>query len=215
MAENEHTSPRTRRRARWWLKAVVFAISLTVILSVYLGLTGYPPEEWPFVAGVFGPMLLLSNLAVAVALLLAAKGLNQYRKVALNSGGVDVEALDAKVASGKAVKALVKVVIVLMYVGLVWGMALNVSMWLLGFWGLPEFNPKLHFAAVVMLAAGGGGILCAISLSFACYWLIEKLGGRGVPAVVVLRTVLMLVSRFQERAETGIGSGTAGRVKLG
>ncbi len=214
MAENEHTSTLTRGHARWWLKAMAFAISLTVILGVYLGLTGYPPVEWPFVAGVFGPMLALSNLVVALTLLLAAKGMNVYRKIALDSSGLDIEALDGKVANEKALKSLVKVVIAVMYIGLVWGMALSVSMWLLGFWGLPEFSPKLHFAAVVMLAAGGGGILGFISLSFGCYWLIRKMDRRGAPAIVVLRTVLMLVYRFQERAETSMGSDAAKRVRL-
>lgn len=215
MTENEHTSTQANRRAGWWLKAMAFAISLTVVLGVYLGLTGYPPVEWPFVAGVFGPMLALSNLAVALALLLAAKGMNAYRKVALDSGNLDIEALDAKIANEKALKSPVKVVIVVMYMGLVWGMALNVSMWLLGFWGLPEFSPKLHLAAVVMLAAGGGGILGFIALSFGCYWLIQKVGRRGAPAVVFLRMALMLVYRFQERAESGMGNGAAKRVRLG
>ena len=209
MAESDVVSSPKKRKTPWWVKALWFALSLTAILSIFLGSTGYPAEEWPFVAGVFGVVMFLSTLAVSVVLLLAAKGLSSYRRRTLSAIGLDVEAEDTKVAALYGLRAAVTMVIALLYVSAAWGLALNVSLAILNSLGMPAFASGAYVAAVVMASAGAGGLFMLIGLSFVGYFCMRRSGTKSVPMPWVLRLSLNVVQGVEKRATFGAGSGSS------
>ena len=204
-----------KRQTPWWAKALQFAFSLTVISSIFLGWTGYPSQEWPFVAGVFAVVMFLCTLIVTIVLLLAVKVLSAYRRAVSADAGIDLEAEDAKVAARVGLRVGVNLVVTLLYLGAVWGLALNVSLAVFDIVGMPAFVSSVNVVAVVLTAVGFGGFAGLIGLSFAAYYLIRRLDKRSEPLPWVFRLVFNLVRGVENRAESGSIGGSSLRAGVG
>ncbi|MDE2788296.1 MAG: hypothetical protein OXL37_16775 [Chloroflexota bacterium] len=195
---------RKQRSTRpWWLKAVAFSFSATAVLGLILGLTGYPTEEWPFVAGVVGILLFLSALLVSAALLVAAKLLRTYRRAVFVDSGLDIEVEETKVTARVGIVLTVRLVITVLYASTAWGVALLVALVVLGSLGLPSFASGVHVTAVTLAGTGGGGLASVVGLSFLGYFLIGRMAKGTQTAPWVVRLVLNLVQGFERRAQVG------------
>ena len=201
-----------RFRRPWWLKAVFFSFGATVVLGVMLGLTDYPTEEWPFVAGVVGVVLFLSSLVVSIILLVAAKLLTAYRRAVITESGLNIEVEDAKVAAHVGLALMVSAVIMLLYVAAVWGVALLVALAVLGGLGLPSFASDIHAAALALVVVGGGGLVALTVLSFGVYFLIGRMVKGTLAATWAIRLVLNVVHGVERRAQGGALGGSSVRV---
>ena len=77
------------------VRVLAVAVPLTIIEGVFLGLTGYPVEEWTFVAGAFAVILLCSGFLVNLILLVVGKGLYLYGRRVLRGDAVGSDSADA------------------------------------------------------------------------------------------------------------------------
>lgn len=199
----------------WWVKTIVFSFSTTVILSVMLGVTGYPTTEWPFVAGIVGIVLFLSSVAVSVVLLVTAKLLTSYRRTVYEESGLEIEVEDAKVTAHVGIALTIRLVLTLLYAGAVWGMALLVALVILGGLGLPPFVSGVHVAAIALVVVGGGGLAALIGLSFVGYFLIGRMAKGAQTAPWVVRLVWNVVHVAQRGTQAGSLGGASVRVRVG
>ncbi len=185
----------------WWLKAVVFAFSVTAVLSTMLGLTGYPAGEWPFVGGVVGIALFLSALAVSAILLVVAKSIDAYSRTAIKESGFKVYFEGAEVKPRKGRTLMIAVVLVTLYVAAVLGVALLVSLAIVEGLGLPPLATGIHVGAKVLALVGVGGLGILMGLSFGVYFLIRRMA-KWVPAVAwAVHLVLNVGDGVEELAQ--------------
>lgn len=204
-----------RSKRAWWIKAIVFSLSTTVVLSVMLGVTGYPTTDWPFVAGVVGIALFLSALAVSVLLLGVAKLLTGYRRNVYEESGLEIKVEDTNAIVHVWITLIVKLVVTLLYAGSVWGMALLVALAVLGGIGLPPFVSGIHVAAVALAVVGGGGLAALVGLSFVGYFLIGRMARGNQTAPWMVRLVWNVVHVAQRGAQAGSLGGSSVGVRVG
>ena len=215
MEPDDAGTPKQRYRKPWWVKSVVFSVIATTVLGIVLSVTGYPTEEWPFVAGIMGIVLFMTTLAVSIVLLVTAKLLASYRRSVYEVSGLDIEVEDAKIAAHVGVVLMIKAVISLLYAGLVWGVAWIVTLAVLGGFGLPTFAPGIHVVAVALAIAGGSGLSTLVGLSFVGYFLLGRMAQGTQAAPWVVRLVWTVVRVSQRGAQAGSLDGSPLRVRAG
>lgn len=188
-----------RREINLVVRASSFAVPLTVALGIFLGITKYPVEEWPFVAGIFAASLLLSGSLVTWLLPLVGKKLNGYGHLVLAERGVDVDAVLAEAPVPKAPWVILSVVFVLLLIGTVWGLALNILVFISERMGMPPFGADLPLVAASMFLVGSCGLGFGLSLHFALIHSIKRLEQQRILVSSVTRFVFN-VARAGERS---------------
>ena len=183
-----------------WVRTLAVAVPLTVIEVVFLGLTGYPVEEWPFVAGLFTVSLLCCGFLLNCFLILASKGLYLYGRGALANRAVGAGAADAEVAVPRGVLLGFLGCYVLLTGGAVCGLALNLLLFLLGLMDLPSLGAGLWVVSAVMFLLGGGGIAATLLLVLAFFYSVHRFERQWVLAFAVARLVLDATPGWQRAA---------------
>ena len=158
-----------------WVRAFSFAVPLTIVQGIILGITGYPVEEWPFVAGVFVICLLLSGCFVTWSLLMVSKKLNDYGRLVLAELGVDVDAAAREVSVPGILWVILGVVFVLLLIGAIWGLALKALVFILQYMAMPPIGTELPLAANVMVFVGVGGLALGLLLNLVLCYLVRQL----------------------------------------
>ena len=146
------------RRLFLMVRAFFIAVPLTIVSAVFLAVTDYPVEEWPFVAGVFAASLLLSTTLVSWLLIFLGEKLNQYGRQVLAERGVDLDAAIAAHPVPKPPWVVLTVTLILLLIGTTWGLALNILVTILDHMGMPLFGPGLPFVAKIMFVVGSSGL---------------------------------------------------------
>ena len=183
-----------------WVRALAVAVPLTVIEGVFLGLTGYPVEEWPFVAGLFTVSLLCCGFLLNCFLILVSKGLYLYGRGALANRAVGSGAADAEVAVPRGVLLGFLGCYVLLTGGVVWGLALSLLLFLLRLMDLPSPGGGLRVVSAVMFLLGGGGIAATLLLVLAFFCSVHRFERQWVLAFAVARLVLDATPGWQRAA---------------
>ena len=200
MTENLAPKLSRRREMPLWVRTCFVAIPLTIVQGVFLGVTGYPVEEWPFVAGSFVVSLVFSGCLVNCLLLIVSKRLYEYGRHVLAERGVDHDASGAGVAVPRAPWVVLLGIFVLLVVGAVWGLALNLLVFFLESLAMPALGAELPFVAAVMFFIGVGGMAVALSLIFALFYSVKRFEQYRVPTSAVARVVFNAVHGCQKTA---------------
>ena len=200
MIENVAPKLSRRREFPFWVRACFVAILLTIVQGVFLGVTGYPVEEWPFVAGSFVVSLVFSSCLVNCLLLIVSKRLYEYGRHVLAERGVDYDAADAERAVPRTPRILLLGIFVLLIVGAVWGLALNLVVFFLERLAMPALGVELPLVAAVIFFVGVGGMTVTLSLIFALFYSVKRFEQYWVPASAVAHIVFNAVHGWQKTA---------------
>lgn len=175
MVETRMTDRFRNRDRSLFFRALILAIPLTVILGVFLAITGYPVEEWPFVAGVFVVALALSSTFVSLLLLVIGKRLIDYGRLALAERGVDVDAEEPEIEVPKVPLVALTVISVLLLMGTVWGLAISALVFVLERMAMPPLVAGLPSAGQIMLLVGACGLALGMSFHFALFYSLRRM----------------------------------------
>lgn len=200
MIENEAPKLSRRREFPFWVRACFVAVPLTIVQGVFLGVTGYPVDEWPFVAGSFVVSLVFSSCLVNCVLLIVSKRLYEYGRHVLAERGVDYDAADAEVVVPRTPWIVLLGIFVLLAIGAVWGLALNLLAFFLERMAMPALGAELPLVAAVIFFVGIGGMAFALSLVFALFYSVRRFERYWVPTFAVTRVVLNAVHGWQKAA---------------
>ncbi len=153
-----------------WVRALSLAVALTVVQCIFLGVTGYPVEEWPFVAGVFAVCLLSSGWLVTWTAMMLSKKVYGYSRSVLAELSLDVDVAGRDLSVRGTRMVIVGVVFVLLLVAAVWGLALKILILILQYMAMPSLGIWFPLVADVMFFVGIGGLAFGLSLNcLLCY----------------------------------------------
>ena len=190
MAEIKAAKTTNNREIPLPVRAFSIAVPLTIVSCVFLGVTGYPVEEWPFAAGVFVASLLLSGSFVIWVLQFVGKKLNDYGHVVLVELGVDVAAAVAEVAVPRAFWITVSLVLIFLLLGAVWGLALNVLVLVVERVSMPPFGAALPLVANVMFLVGVCGLSIGLLLQLVLIYSVRRIERQRILVSDVARFVI-------------------------
>ena len=196
------------------VRAVAIAVPLTMVSGVFLGVTGYPIEEWPFVGGVFAASLLLSGTLVLWSLVFLGKKLADYGRLVLAERGVDVDAAVARAAVPRAFWVIASLVFLFLLLAIVWGLGLSVLVLVLERMGMPPLGGSLPLVADVMFLVGVCGFGLVFSVQLLLYYSVRRMERQWILVSAVARIVFSLVGAgnssvlLRRVAELSVRSGT-------
>ena len=168
-------------------RAFVTAVPLTMASGVFLGVTGYPIEEWPFVGGVVAASLLLSGILVLWSLVFLGKKLADYGRLVLAERGVDVDAAGAAVPRAFWVTA--SLVFLFLLLATVWGLGLSVLVIVLERMGMLPLGGSLSLVAAVMFLVGVCGFVLLFSVQLLLYYSVRRMERVSAVARIVFALV--------------------------
>ncbi len=188
MAETDAPPRADNRNIPLLFRVFSLAVPLTIVAGVFLGITGYPVEEWPFVGGVFAVSLLLSGTLVIWLLRFVGNKLNDYGRSALADRGIatDAAVVDAAVPR---IPWIVATVVVLLLLGTVWGLALTVVVLVLESMAMPPLGAGLPLVAAVLLFVSAGGLAVSLLLGFGIFYWFKRLERQQVLVYGIARFV--------------------------
>ncbi len=199
MAEIDTPTKMDDRRIPFLVMAFSIAVPLTIVSGVFLGVTGYPVEEWPFVSGVFVATLLMSGTLMVWLLIFLGKKLNSYGRLVLAERGIDVDSTVAETAVPTAFAVAASIVLVSLLIAVIWGPALKALVFVLDQMSMPSLGASLTLAADVMSLVGVCGLALAYSFQFLLYYSVRRMERQWIIVFTVAR-FLVSVARTRDRS---------------
>ena len=163
------------RRIPMYIRVFVFAVPMTITVGVFLGVTGYPVEGWPFVSGVFVVALYLSSTLVTWLVLVIGRRLIDYGRLVLTERGVDVDSMGSEVQVPRIPLIVLTICAVLLVAGTVWGLAINGLVVVLDRTTLPPLAAGLPGAADIMFLVGACGLALGMTFHFALFYSLRRM----------------------------------------
>ena len=173
-------------------RAFVAAVFLTTVSGVFLGVTGYPIEEWPFVGGVVAASLLLSGALVLWSLVFLGKKLADYGRLVLAERCVDVDAAVAEAPVPRALWVATFSVFLFLLFATVWGLGLSVLVIVLERMGMPPLGGSLSLVAGVMFLVGVCGFGLVFSVLLLLYYSVRHMERQWILVSAVAPIVFSL-----------------------
>ena len=119
-----------------------------------LWLTGYPPEEWPFVSGVFALSLLGAGTAVGYVALLAVNRVYNYACSVAARQGIDLDQTDGQTANARSRRVVSAAISMVLLAITTWGLALYALALIMAQLAMPPIGAHFTTIAVALLATG-------------------------------------------------------------
>ena len=199
MTTTQHQNPRPTPTIPWWTRAVIFAVSATILLSIIFAWTGYPTEHWALAGWTISINLILAQLILSVIMLVISRILRSYRASVLRKIDLDIKAENAKVAKQTGLLTVITAILTLAWAAATWGTAFLTAPPIHSALNLPAMAPAIRPIAIWLTAGGTGSLVGIIGMAFAGYYLIERcypIAQRGPRS---MRTILTFNRLITER----------------
>ena len=180
-----------------------------------LWISGYPPEEWPFVAGVFVLALWLASLVVGGMALVAVKLLQRYAVAVAVRAGVDIsEPQDEGI--GMLSVRLGSILVTVVLIGLAsWGLGLYALGVVVNYMGMPQLGDRFPLLPVTLFAVGGLGFVVIIAVMAWFFRTMDRDPAKIRRFSRQFRKQLTLVAEMGRKVESPVGLASGVRRALG
>ena len=155
------------------IRVLVSASPVVFVMLPLLWLTGYPPEEWPFVSGVFALSLIGSGTLTGCTALLATKWLHGYARAVATKLGIELEQPENRTPRSSRKRVIILGVISLLAMAS-WGLALYLLAFVMAQMGMPPIGTHFSLIALTMLAVGGAGFTFTIGGLAGFFYAVDR-----------------------------------------
>ncbi len=169
------------------VRAAVMGFPIALIAVAFLWITDYPPEQWPFIAGVLVICLFASAMLLQYSTLFVARLVNRYGRRVLLQRDIDPDVPEPADSNRRSIRLLYAVVVFLLLTGAVWGVALNILTLVMARLELPPFVDGFGAVAYTLLGVGLGGLVLAFGIPAAVFYLASDDSSRLSRAVTRAR----------------------------
>ena len=157
MAESDPLKMVTQSRFPFPLRVLMSAFPVMVVMLPVLWLTGYPPEEWPFVSGVFALSLIGSGTLVSYVAGLIVKRLHRYAREVAVRLGIDSDQFENQTPDSHLVRIIGTLVPVILLALAAWGLSLYVLAFVMEQMEMLPVGTHFSSIAMTILVIGAGG----------------------------------------------------------
>ena len=193
----------------WWTRAVIFAVSATVLLSMIFAWTGYPTEHWALAGLIISANLILAQLIVNGTMLVIARMLRSYRISVYRKIALDIETEDARVVKRPGLLISIAVILTLACAAATWGTAFLTAPPIHSALNLPAMAPAVRPIAIWVTVGGAGSLTAIIAWTFAGYYLIQRCAPLAQQRTRSIRTILIFNRIVTERGPLKSGGYSA------
>ena len=162
MTQSDLVKEATKTRYPFPIRVVMSTIPVALVMLPILWLSEYPPEEWPFVSGVFALSLVGSGTLVGFIALLMVKRLYGYACAVAARLGIDPGEPENPTAGSKRVRAIGTLVTMSLLAMASWGLALYALALVMAQMAMLPLGTHFSLIALVMFATGGAGFTSII-----------------------------------------------------
>lgn len=139
------------------VRVLLSSFPVAVVILPLLWLTGYPPEEWPFVSGVFALSLIGSGTMIGYAAMLAINQVYNYACTVAARRGIDPNQPDSQTSGARQLRFISATITMLLLIAATWGLALYVLALVMAQLGMPPIGARLPMIVLAILATGATG----------------------------------------------------------
>ena len=136
------------------VRVLLSSFPVAVVILPVLWLTGYPPEEWPFVCGVFVLSLLGSGTMISCAAMLAISRVYNYACMVAAKRGIEPNQPDRQTSGARQLRIISAAITMLLLIAATWGLALYVLALVMAQLDMSPIGTRFPMIALAILAAG-------------------------------------------------------------
>ena len=162
MRRSEPLKKATKTEYSYPARVLLSSFPVAVVILPMLWLTGYPPEEWPFVCGVFALILLGSGTMIGCAAMLAISRVYNYAFMVAAKRGIDPNRLDSQTPGARRLGTISAATTMLLLVAAAWGLALYALALVMTQLGMSPIGARFPMIALAILATGATGLTLII-----------------------------------------------------
>ncbi len=155
------------------IRVLISASPAALVMLPLLWATGYPPEEWPFVSGIFALSLIGSRTLTGYTALLAAKWVHRYARSVAAKLGIELEQPENQAPrSGRGRMIMLGITSLLATAS--WGLALYILALVMAQTGMAPIGTHFSTIALTTLAAGGAGFTLIIGALAGLFYTVAR-----------------------------------------
>ena len=138
-------------------RVLLSSFPVAMVILPVLWLTGYPPEEWPFVSGVFALSLLGSGTMIGCAAMLAISRVYNYACTVAAKRGIDPHQPNSQTSGSRRLRIISAAITMLLLIAATWGLAWCVLALVMAQLDMAPIGTHFPMIALAILAAGAVG----------------------------------------------------------
>ncbi len=169
------------------VRAFVVGFPLAVVSATFLWVTDYPPDEWPFIAGVLIICLFGAATVLQCSASFVARRLNRYGRRVLQQRGIDRDTHETPAPNRRAIGLLYALAVCLLLTITAWGAAMKLLMLVMARLEMPPLVDGFGTVALVLLGVGLGGLVIAFGIPASVFYLASDDSNRVSRAVTRAR----------------------------
>ena len=157
MRRTETLTKATKAEYPYPVRVLLSSFPVAVVILPVLWLTGYPPEEWPFVSGVFALSLLGAGTVVGYGAWLVVSKVYNYAGGVAARQGIDLNQTSEQASNDRSRRVISAIISMALLAMSTWGLALYVLALVMAQLAMPPIGAYFTTIAVVLLAIGALG----------------------------------------------------------
>ena len=139
------------------VRVLLSSFPVAVVMLPVLWLAEYPPEEWPFISGVFALSLLGAGTLIGYGALLTAKKFYNYVCAVAARQGIDLNQPEGQTPGARSRRVISAIITMLLLAMATWGLALYVLALIMAQLAMPPIGTHFSTIALTIFAAGISG----------------------------------------------------------
>ena len=193
------------REKRFSVKLLGSVAPVVCVFLPMLWISGYPPEEWPFMAGIFVLALWLAGVVVGGVALVALKLLQRYVVAVAARAGVDVSEPQDESVGMRSVR-LGSILVTVVLIGLAyWGLGLYALGVVVKYMGMPQLGDHFPLLPGVLFAVGALGFLVIVAVLAWFFRMLDRDPAKIKRFSRQVRKQLALVAEMGRNVESPVG----------
>ena len=144
------------------VRVLLSSFPVAVVMLPVLWLTEYPPDEWPFISGVFALSLLVAGTVIGYGALLAATQFYNYACAVAARQGIDLNQPDGQTSGARSRRVISAIVTMLLLAMATWGLALYALALITTQLAMPPIGAHFATIALTIFATGVSGFCLII-----------------------------------------------------
>ena len=158
MKRSEPLKKATKTEYRYPVRVLLASFPVAVVILPVLWLTGYPPEEWPFVSGVFVLSLLGSGTMIGCAAMLTISRVYSYACMVAAKRGIDPSQPDSQTSGSRQLRIISAAITMLLLMAATWGLALYALALAMAQLDMSPIGTRFPMIALAIFATGITGL---------------------------------------------------------
>ena len=157
MTQSNLVKEATKAKYPFPVRVVMSTIPAALVMLPILWLSEYPPEEWPFVSGVFTLSVVVSGTLIGCAAFLMVKRVYGYACAVAAKLGIDPDEPRDPTSGSKRVSVIGTLVTMLLLGMASWGLALYALAFVMAQMAMAPIGTHFSLIALAVFATGAAG----------------------------------------------------------